>query len=124
MKKVSEEGPNGGKRTPTTSVNNKGKKRDIVLANDGKEIVGSAKKARTSPPTPHPAPETSSLNATGAVVMSDRDKRQDLTRKRPSQPETTDNMADAAVHPSKKVKTSKLNEPRPLLRTGIPLSSY
>jgi hypothetical protein len=119
---------NHGKNTPTTSVNNKGKKRDIELANDGKEIVASAKKARTTPhmqyPTPHPAqasitPETSSLNMTGAAATPDGDKRQGLTRKRSSQ--AADNEADAThmpVHPSKKVKTIKSNAPRPLRRTG------
>jgi hypothetical protein len=126
------EGPNHSIHTQTTSVNNKGRKRDIVLANDGKEMVTSAKKARTTPqmqnPTPHPtqASINLSLNATGAMAMSDGGGRQGQpTRKRSSQA-ADDNVADATPdRSSKKFKTTKSNEPQLLHRTGIhSMSSY
>ena len=124
------EGPNHGKHTPTTSVNNKGRKRNIVLVNDGKEVVTPTKKARTTPQMQYATPlmqasttpKTSSLNATGAMAMSNRGESQGQpTRKRSSQA-ADDNTADATVTPvcsSKKVKTTKLNESSKLCHTGI-----
>ena len=110
--------------TPTTSANNTGKKRNIVMANDGKVMVSSTKKARTTP-APHPTQAsitpTSSLNATGIMVMSDRGESQShSTRKRSSQA-ADDNVVDATpVRPSKKVKTTESNKPpsQSLRRTG------
>jgi len=130
------ESPNHSEHTPTTSVNNRGRKRGVELANDGKEIVAPAKKARTAPqtqyPTPRPTqvsttPKMSSLNVTGAMAMSDTGRGESQghpTRKRSSQA-TDDNAADAMpVHSSKKVKTTKLSESK-LRRTGMEsLSNY